>query len=108
VGIQPAAVSEFREGRNAVLEAREEQRAEHTRLTQRWLQADPGERQDVMQEIHQFNADPHNLGVRITMQQLLQAQQQARKQGNAPYGLRLPKAGARELLQAGAFANAPQ
>ena len=39
LGIQPAAVSEFREGRNAVLEAREEQRSEHTDLVNRWLAA---------------------------------------------------------------------
>jgi len=105
LGFQPSQVSEFREGRNAVLEAREEAQAEHTRLTNRWLAADPGERQNVMQEIRLFNQDPKNLGFRITVSQLLRDAQQRRKQANAPFGLRLPRKGADALAEAGAFAN---
>jgi hypothetical protein len=110
VGIQPAAVSEFREGRAAVLEAREEQRAEHTRLAQRWLAAAPEDRAAVMSEIRTFNADPRNMAARITMDQLIKAQQQQRKDARqvGAYGLRLPRKGAQQLMQAGAFANAPQ
>lgn len=107
LGIQPAAVSEFREGRNAVLEAREEQRSEHTDLVNRWLAASPTDRAAIMTKIRQFNADPMNQGARITMDSLIRTQQQRRKDENQAggFGLRLPKVGARQLMQAGAFAN---
>jgi hypothetical protein len=106
-GFQPARVSEFREGRNAVLEARQEQQSEHTRLVNRWLAADPGERQNVMQEIRLFNQNPAH--PKITMERLLRAQQQRRKDAARPggFGLRLPAQGARALMQEGRFARAP-
>jgi hypothetical protein len=105
LGFQPSEVSEFREGRNAVLQAREEQRAAHAQLTSAWLSAAPADRPAIMSQIREFNSDPHNVGSRITMQQLLRDQVQRRKQAATPFGLRLPRRGAAELNQAGAFAN---
>jgi hypothetical protein len=109
LGFQPAAVSEFREGRNAVLEAREEQRSERTQLTDRWLAAAPGDRAAVWSEIAQWNADPHNLAERIQVGQLMRQLNQRRKDETqkGSFGLRLPRKGAQQLMQAGRFANVP-
>jgi hypothetical protein len=107
LGFQPSRVSEAREASAAVQQVRDEAKAEHTRLTQRWLQADSGERQNVMQEIRLFNQDPKHLGFRVTVDQLHKAQQEQHKRSQVPgaFGLRLPKKGAQELMQAGSFAN---
>lgn len=105
LGFQPTAVSEFREGRNAVIQARQEQQAEHTRLVRAWVQAAPEDRAEIRSQIGQWNQDPANMAARITMSQLIQAQQAAKKQAKAPYGLRLPAKGAQSLLQEGRFAN---
>ena len=106
LGIQPTQVSETRASRNAVIEARDEQKAQKAQLSQAWVQASPTDRAAVMSQIRQFNADPHNLGARITVDQLHKDLQAARKQERAPLGLRLPAKSARTLLQAGSFANA--
>lgn len=104
-GFQPTRVAEAREGSAAIEQARDEARSEHTRLTNAWLEADSDERSDIMSKIRVFNQDPLHAGTRITMQQLLQAQQNRRKQARAPYGLRLPSKGAAALINEGRFAN---
>jgi hypothetical protein len=104
-GFQPSTVSEFREGRAAVQQATQEAKDEHTRLTQKWLKADPEDRADIMDEIHDYNADPLHAGSRITMSQLLQAKQAQRKQGQMPFGLKLPRKGMAALAAEGRFAN---
>jgi hypothetical protein len=107
VGFTPASVAEARSGRQAVLQARERLHDERTQLTTRWMEADPEDRPAVMSEIRQWNANPANTASRITMQQLLQTlhqrKQDERKQG--AFGLRLPKKGAQQLIDAGSFAN---
>jgi hypothetical protein len=108
LGFQPAAVSEFREGRNAVLEAREEAQSAAKQLSQRWLQADPTDRPAIMSEIRQYNADPAHQGMTITVEQLMKDLQSRRKQATMPFGLKLPAKAARSLAAAGSFANVPQ
>ena len=104
VGFNPARVSETREGRAAVLEARQEQSAERSQLTTRWLEGSPADRAAAWQAIVAYNAaNPH---ARITREQLLQ-QEKASKKSSATFGLRLPKQSAAALMGAGAFANAP-
>jgi hypothetical protein len=104
VGFNPARVSETREGRAAVLEARQEQSAERSQLTTRWLEGGPADRAAAWQAIVAYNAaNPH---ARITRDQLLQ-QEKASKKSSATFGLRLPKQSAATLMGAGAFANAP-
>jgi hypothetical protein len=102
-GFQPARVSEFREGRNAVLEARQEQSAERSQLETRWMEGSPSERASAWQAIVAYNATHPT--ARITRDQLLQ-QEKAGKKSGATMGLRLPKKGAAALMQAGSFANA--
>jgi hypothetical protein len=105
LGIQPSQVSEFREKRAAILEARQEQSATHTQLSNAWL-ANPAKRSEIWQQIQQFNRDPRNAGSRITQSQLLQTQNQRRKdETTGSAGLRVPRKGAQQLIQAGAFAN---
>ena len=106
-GFQPSRVSEAREGSAAVQQARDEAKSEQTRLSHRWLQAAPEERQNVMQEINLHNQDPRTAGFKVTMHQLLLDEQQQRKRSQMPgaYGLRLPKHGAQQLIDAGSFAN---
>jgi hypothetical protein len=104
VGFNPARVSETREGRAAVLEARQEQSAERSQLTTSWLEGSPADRAAAWQAIVAYNAaNPH---ARITREQLLQ-QEKASKKSSATFGLRLPKQSAAALMGAGAFANAP-
>lgn len=102
-GFQPSRVSETREGRSAVLEAREERTAERSHLETRWLEGNPSERAAAWQAIVAYNAA--NPTARITRDQLLQ-QEKASKKSSATYGLRLPRAQTRDLMHAGAFANA--
>jgi hypothetical protein len=108
LGFQPAVVSEFREGRNAVLQAREEAQSARTHLTQRWLQADPTDRPAIMSEIRNYNSDPAHQGMTITVEQLMKNLQSQRKQATMPFGLKLPAKAARSLAAAGSFANVPQ
>jgi hypothetical protein len=107
LGFQPAPVSEFREGRNAVLEAREEANSLRARLSQRWLDADPADRPAIMSEIRAFNEDPEHQGMMLTAHQLMVDLHNRRKQAREPFGLRLPAKAARTLEQAGRFANLP-
>jgi hypothetical protein len=103
LGFQPAAVSEFRERRNAVLQAREEATSAHTQLTNAWLAASPADRPAIMSQIREFNADPMHRGFQIKMDQLLRDAQARRKQTSMPFGLRMSPAQARTAAQAGAF-----
>lgn len=107
VGFTPASVAEARAGRQAVLQARDRLHDERTKLTTRWMEADPEDRPAVMAEIRQWNADPSNTASRITMQQLLQTMHQRKKdeRKEGAFGLRLPKKGAQQLIDAGSFAN---
>lgn len=107
LGFQPATVSEFREGRNAVLQQREELTSEHSRLEQKYLNASPAERSSVLQEIHEFNADPttKRWGGQLTMDQLMKAQAAGKKADRAPFGLRIPAKAVQGARYAGRFAN---
>jgi hypothetical protein len=103
LGIQPSQVSEFREKRAAIREAKDEQSATHTQLSNAWL-ANPAKRPEIWQKIQAFNRD--NRGVAITRDQLMRTLNQRRKDdASGSAGLRLPRKGAQQLIQAGAFAN---
>ncbi|HWW19991.1 MAG TPA: hypothetical protein VNZ06_04235, partial [Steroidobacteraceae bacterium] len=108
LGFQPSVVTEFREGRNAALEAREEAQSARSSLVNRYLAATPIDRHAIQSEINQFNADPMHRGMAITVDQLLRDEASRRKQAREPFGLKLPAKAARTLGQAGAFANVPQ
>jgi hypothetical protein len=104
VGFQPAAVSEAREGRAAVQEAKFEGDAQRAKLAQAWLAAEPADRPAIAAQIRMFNnagrAPP------LLMDQLyreLAAKQQARKQPSV-FGVRLGQHSA-SIGQAGNFAN---
>jgi hypothetical protein len=108
VGIAPSSVSEARMGRQAIVQARDHMNETRSRLVQRWLEADPGDRAAVMSDIRRFNADGNvNFGSKITHDQLLQQLNERRKGTLHPgaFGLRLPKAGERQLMETGSFAN---
>lgn len=100
-GFQPARISEFREGRNAVIQKRDELKTERTRLVNQWLSAAPADRPTIMHQIHDWSQEN---GERITMAQLLKAERQRRKQSNAPFGLKLPRRGGAALAETGDFA----
>lgn len=107
LGFQPSRVTEFREGKQAVIEARQESRDAHQRVMDQVLRADPDDRADAMLEVQAYNANnPEN---RVTYAQILQAMQRQKNQAKASsvgaFGLTLPKKQARSLAQAGAFAN---
>jgi hypothetical protein len=104
-GFRPSQVSEFQEGKGAVLEARDEARRSRADITQRWLHADPSERQHIWAEAIQWNADPAHKGQKITRDQLVRDLHAQQKQAKTPFGLRLPKKAAPTLSEAGAFAN---
>jgi hypothetical protein len=108
VGIAPSSVSEARMGRQAIVQARDHMNETRSKLVQRWLEADPGDRAAVMSDIRRFNADGNvNFGSKITHDQLLQQLNERRKGALHPgaFGLRLPKAGERQLMETGSFAN---
>ena len=107
-GIAPSRVTEAREGRQAIVQARDYLNETRTKLVQRWLGADPVDRAAIWSEIAHFNASPQvNLGAKITRDQLLQQLNERRKGQQHPgaFGLRLPKASERQLMEYGAFAN---
>lgn len=108
-GFQPARVSEFREGRYAVMQARDEAKDERSQVIQAWVQAgqDADAREEAMEMMRRYNRDhPEN---RLQVSQLLQAAHRARnaarRGGPGSFGLTLPKKGARQLENAGRFAN---
>lgn len=106
LGFQPARVSEFREGRFAVLQARDEAKSEKSKLSTAWLAADHTDRAGIMSDIRQFNmANPHE---RITVEQLMKSAQEQRvnaRRSQATFGLTLPKKAAKDLAQSGRFAD---
>ena len=107
VGIAPSSVSEARAGRQAILQARDAVTNTKQQLETRWLEAEPVDRAAVWSEIARYNASPEvNLGSKITRDQLLRQLQDRSKAKPGAFGLRLPKASERQLMQAGAFANA--
>lgn len=106
VGFQPARVSEFREGRFALMQARDEARSQRSSLINNWLSADPDDRAPVMTDIRHFN-QAHS-GQPITISQLLQAQQRQRKAAQQPantFGLKMTPAQTKNLSPLGRFAN---
>jgi hypothetical protein len=105
VGFQPSKITEFREGRAAVLEAETEAKDMRSRLTNAWITADPEDRGQVMAEIQRFNGE--HPAQRITVSQLMRNLAQLRKQGQNPaaFGLRLPRKGAQDFMEAGRFAT---
>jgi len=108
LGFAPSRVTEAREGRQAIVQARQQVADTRSRLVRRWLEADPGDRAAVWSEIAQYNASREvNLGSKITRDQLLQQLNERRKGKLHPgaFGLRLPKASERQLMEYGAFAN---
>jgi hypothetical protein len=108
LGFAPSRVTEAREGRQAIVQARQQVADTRSRLVRRWLEADPGDRAAVWSEIAQYNASREvNLGSKITRDQLLQQLNERRKGKLHPgaFGLRLPKSSERQLMEYGAFAN---
>jgi len=109
LGFQPADVSEYREGRAAVEQAKAEAQVEQQRLSQAWVTAaDNDARTEAMQAIQQYNAD--HPGEEIQMPTLFAALRRARlnqtAQPNAQtFGLELSPRQAKAMAQAGRFAN---
>jgi Large polyvalent protein associated domain 39 len=106
-GFQPSRVTEFREGRAAVQEAKTENSQRKTQLTKAWLQAeDPDDRADAKEAIDAWNHG--HPGERITIQHLLQQKAAERKAANQPigsFGLKMSKGQTRDLAGVGSFAN---
>jgi hypothetical protein len=108
IGITPSDVSEARMGRQAIVQAREQVTETRTKLMQHWLEADPADRADAWARIARYNADAKtNLGAKITRDQLVKQLNERKKSQSSPgtYGLKLPKASARQLKEYGAFAQ---
>jgi hypothetical protein len=104
-GFQPSRVSEFRERRNAILQARGEVSAERTKILSRYAAAAPEDRADALDDVRAYN-QAHPTAT-ITRSQMLQAIRRRQDMVKNPEsaGLRLPKRAARELTERGAFAN---
>jgi len=102
LGFQPSRVSEFREGREAVIQAQQDAKDEHAQLEQRWLAAKGGDKAAVMSEIRVFSQK--HPAMRITVDQLMKLQAAAKKP-TGPFGLKMNPAQAKEFGPAGAFAN---
>jgi hypothetical protein len=101
LGFQPADVSEFREGRYAVIQAQQEMQSQRAALSHAWVSAAPTDRGAVMTEIRLWNqAHPTQ---RITVGQLLQEAHRATKSAPGKIGaFGLP---AKDPASAGRFAN---
>jgi len=106
-GFQPSKVSEFREGRNAILEAREEQTHARSQVMTAFTTAAPSDRHSVIEQVRSYNREHPNEP--ITYSQLLQAQKRQAEQTKQPgtFGLRVPKKSLQEMRQHGSFANSP-
>jgi len=100
-GFIPADVSEFHEGRSAVIEARQEMQEERSQILQRFVGA--RDRGTVLPDVQAYNLE--HPGSPITYSQLLQALKRGAATGVGPFGLTLPKTAARELARKGAFTN---
>lgn len=97
LGFQPAVVSEFREGREAVVEARQAQMDARSAAEQAFF------RDHRMQAIRDYNAKyPESP---ITYSQIIRGLRQRTRLG--PYGLRMSPRQSVGLTGAGAFANVP-
>jgi hypothetical protein len=105
LGFQPARVSEFREGRNAVLEAREEATVARTRALNAFTTASPSGRTSALKEVQDYNRG--NPQAPITYAQLMSAlkRQAQTTQNPGAFGLSLPKKSAHTLSKQGSFAN---
>jgi hypothetical protein len=106
LGFQPSRVNEAREGSAAIEQRRDEAKAGHDKLVQQYT-AKPDKRADIMTKVRAFNLDPNNASAKIDMKQLNNAVKQQTKRAQQPeaFGLRLPKKGAQQLMEAGSFAN---
>jgi len=106
LGFQPSRVSEFREGRNAVLQMQDEAKAERDQLSNRWLSAGSQEERTAIQsQINQFNEDPAHAAFRINRGQLLRDMHQRAVQSGRPFGLRMGRREIPAAQAAGGFAN---
>jgi hypothetical protein len=109
LGFQPADVSEYREGRAAVAQAKAEAQVEQQKLSQAWVTApDNDARTEAMQAIQDYNAS--HPGEEIQMPTLFEALRRQRlntaAQPNAKnFGLQLSPRQAKAMAQAGRFAN---
>ena len=103
-GFQPSRVSEFREGRQAVNEARREVSDENHKLTNAWLSASPSERTAIQTKIMEFNREHPHEPIKIAT--LFKTLQQRRTEETQPnrFGLRLPQKVANDYTPAGRFA----
>lgn len=106
VGFQPSRVTEFREGRSAIMDRRDEGQQAHNQLTRQWIHAAPEDRADIMQHILRFNqVHPE---AKITVGAMIQQAKKERKTASeanaASFGLALSKK-QRGLSEAGSFAN---
>lgn len=107
VGFQPARVSEFREARNAVIEARQEGTSERSHAMAKFLAAAPSDRGDALTGIQEYNrAHPE---ATITYSQLMQSVKKQNDQAKTArsFGVQLP-AKSIGLSKAGSFANVGQ
>jgi len=105
-GFQPSMVTEARAARNAILEAKTEAATGKRKAIAEWTAAmEEGDKKTAAEAVKKFNtANPRN---KITMDQLLQARKRERDAAKHPerMGLTLPKKTAKDLVQAGRFAN---
>ncbi len=101
VGFQPSRVTEFREGRAAVMEAREEAKTLRDEAINAFV---TGNRQSALDQVRAYNQQHPEQP--ITYSQLLQAAKRATAQARpGAYGLMLPKKTVGTLERAGSFAN---
>jgi hypothetical protein len=105
LGFQPSRVSEFREGRNAILEAREEQVSARSKVMTAFTTAAPSDRHSVIEQVREYNREHPQEP--ITYSQLLQGVKRQQEQARQPatFGVRVPKKATREMGQHGSFAN---
>jgi hypothetical protein len=105
LGFQPSRVSEFREGRFAITEARGEQTAARSKAINGFVTAAPTDRRASLVKVQEYNrANPQSP---ITYSQLTQALKRQAQQIQTPksFGLTLPKKSAGVLSRQGAFVN---
>lgn len=105
IGFQPSRISEFREGRQAVNEAKGEATAERSKLEAAWIKASPTDRAAIMSQIREYNQS--HPGMSLTVDQMIRTQQ-AQSKNTATvgsFGLRLPPKAQAALAASGRFAN---
>jgi len=105
LGFQPSRVTEFREGRQAIIEARDEMQSDRSEVLNKFLTATPAGRRDAIAAIQKYNrANPTSP---ITYSQMVAGLKRDQEKVKRPesFGLLLPKKSPAQLSQHGSFAN---